>query len=207
MFFKVFGFMKRVPAVVFSLFFAVSCSLDYGVLNNPGETIPSMILTESSIKRVENGRLSFNVKSDYLEYYSWDNTWAGRYTEFTSYEDTGGVNVEGKTEEFFADLNKEEYIFISPVEVKSIKENMGIKAPKLKISRESNSISGSPNDIVLIESGDSVIEGRGFVMDSLTGEFSFLGDVSGEMGKPEEKDGPEIQESSSAGAVSKGDGL
>ena len=92
---------------------------------------------------------------------------------------TGGFHL-------IADLNKEEYVFISPVEVSVVKDNLRIKAPRLKISKESNSIAGSPNDMVHIEGDDSVIEGRGFVMDSLTGDFLFLSDVSGTMGETEE---------------------
>lgn len=144
-----------------------------------------MILTEAGIKRVEGGSVTVDVRSDYLEYYSGDNTWAGLNTEFVSYDESGEIDIEGLAEEFAADLNKEEYIFISPVEVKVVKDNLGIKAPRLKISKESNSISGSPNDMVHIEGEDSVIEGRGFVMDSLTGEYLFLSDISGTMGEDE----------------------
>lgn len=145
-----------------------------------------MILTEAGIKRVEGGNIAVDVKSEYLEYYSGDNTWAGLETEFVSYDESGNIDIEGHAEEFAADLDNEEYIFISPVEVQVVKENLGIKAPRLKISGETNSIAGSPNDMVYIEGEDSVIEGRGFVMDSLTGEFQFLSDVSGTMGKTED---------------------
>ena len=145
-----------------------------------------MILIDAGIKQVENGNTTVDVKSDYLEYYSGDNTWAGLNTEFVSYGESGEVDIEGLAEEFAADLNKEEYVFISPVEVSVVKDNLRIKAPRLKISKESNSIAGSPNDMVHIEGDDSVIEGRGFVMDSLTGDFLFLSDVSGTMGETEE---------------------
>lgn len=145
-----------------------------------------MILTDAGIKQVENGNTTVDVKSDYLEYYSGYNTWAGLNTEFVSYGESGEVDIEGLAEEFAADLNKEEYVFISPVEVRVVKDNLRIKAPRLKISKESNSIAGSPNDMVHIEGDDSVIEGRGFVMDSLTGDFLFLSDVSGTMGETEE---------------------
>ena len=169
------------PTVLISLTVLSSCSLKYGMKVQDESNVPEFVFDGVDFNRYEDGKKTMALNAEKLEQYKNGNTTYAKEMEFKIYGDDNEVQSEGKCGYLSADTSNERYALYDNIEINNKKDDLNVKAGSLKWNGKSEQLTSGRNDKVIIQKGDTVLQGTGFSASGVSKRFSFTGNVSGEV--------------------------
>lgn len=157
------------------------CSFSYGADPVQETPLPGLVLTNASVFRYEDMKLSVEIRAGLLELYDGDSMWAGENLFFAQYaKNSGEIDSEGKAGYMLINDREELYYLGGPLVFSLYDEGLDIVAPDIRWNRRLHHLSASRDGTVEVRTDDgSIIRGSGFFADTLSGRFAFSGGVSG----------------------------
>lgn len=171
--------------IFFATFFAISltaCSFNYTEGKRNAEMVPDMFLADVIAYRYENSELSLQLSARELEMYDTDKIWAGAEVSFVQYDtkDSSVIEAEGSAGYIIVDDSSKVYFLGKDAVFHLARENFFLRASGLKWNKKEHTLSGPVGGDVVIEKEDgSLINGTGFIADTLQYSYSFNNSVQG----------------------------
>ena len=173
--------MKKIGIILYSLLFALSCSLEYdsSVSDELSETVPSSVLYGVEQIQVKNGtpRAAFSAaearvweKKDSTELFE---------VKFQEFDEKGEVITEGVAD-YLSINDKNDATISGGISAYSNRNEASIKADELNWVDDKRLLtSPGGNPVVISLDGGSVLQGLGFSADLYTNTIGFTGSVEG----------------------------
>lgn len=172
--------LKKVFAVITASLLAASCSLNYGRDTNTESSIPEFSFKDATFKRIENGVKKVSMTASQLEQYKSDNSSFAKDVEFSTFDEQGQIDTEGKCGLLSSDTKNKKYGLYKDINLNIHSQEMEISAQALKFDGKSEQLTSSREDEVTITKSDMETKGRGFSASGVSNTFSFMYEVSGE---------------------------
>ncbi len=168
------------PLFVSILFiFLTSCSLKYSESVNPEDHVPEFVFENTAMTRFEESRPTFEMQSEVLEQYKNNKETYGKNLKFSAYDKEGKISTQGECGMLYADTDKKVYELYDNVQLYNVEEEMRFYANILRWNEKTEQLTSGRSDMVKIEKDDTTIRGSGFSADGVSKQFSFSGNVTG----------------------------
>lgn len=166
-----------IPAAIFVLI--SSCSLNYGNDSENDTMYPEFSFSGVSLVRYENARQTVQMSADQIEKYRGENATYAQNAAFTTWNDSGEIENEGKCSLLKADSDSKKYVLLDGIKLKSASQNFEIEATSLFWDGKSEQMTSGADELVVLSREDLQMEGRGFQASGIDKSFSFRGKVDG----------------------------
>ncbi len=156
-----------------------SCSLNYGEGDEPESNNPEFIFKNAKFQRIEEKKLKVSLQAERLEQYKTDNAMFAQNIYFESFDKDNKVETTGSCS--LLDINNKEkvYYLFNQIIIKNIPQDIEINAQNLKWDSNSEQLTSSINDSVVIKRDDLEIYGNGFSASGVSKSFVFTEGVQG----------------------------
>ena len=165
-----------------------SCSLKYSETVDAGEKVPEFVFEETKMTRYENKKATLEMSADVLEQYKNTNATYAKNVKFSSFNDDGELSTEGSCGLMYADSDKKIYELYEDISLYNADEKMRFYANVLKWNEKTEQLTSGRGDVVKIEKDDTIIRGVGFSGSGISKQFSFRGNVTGDIETEEENE-------------------
>ena len=172
---------------VFSLALLLSaCSLKYEDVVEVSEKVPELVFKGTEMTRYEDKKITMQVKAETLEQYKATSETYAKNVEFSSYENEE-LSTDGSCGFMYLDTSKEIYELYDDIRLFNHKENINFYAEVLRWNARNEQLTSGRGDIVRIETKDTSIRGSGFSASGVGKDFSFRGNVTGNIDTDKEE--------------------
>ena len=170
---------SRISSLCAACLLLSSCSLKYSESVNVDDKVPEFVFEDTQLIRYESNKPTLEVHAGVLEQCKNSNESYAKDIEFKSYDDDGKLSTEGACGYLSADTDKDLYALYDNITVNNIEEKMKFYANSLSWNSATEQLVGGRGDMVKVEKDDIIIRGSGFSSSGISKEFSFTGNVVG----------------------------
>jgi len=174
-----------------ALLVGASCSFNYSEEGMGGPLIPGVVLTDATVDRYEDAKVSIELSAGTLEMYDEEKLWAGERIAFKEFSDEAGepsVDADGSAGLILVDDGQKIYTLGAGVYFRLYSEELELRAEDLRWTRDLNVLAGPIDGNVEISKEDGTkIVGSGFFADTLSRSYEFRSSVSGTLGQKSNK--------------------
>ena len=156
-----------------------SCSLKYQESVAVEDRVPELIFEESHMTRYEDNKPTFEMSAELMEQYKDNKESYGKNISFTSRNKDGDVTTEGSCGVLYIDNDNKVYELYDNIELDNHEENMKFYADVLRWNEKTEQLTSGRGNMVKVEKDDTIIRGSGFSASGVSKEFSFRGNVTG----------------------------
>ena len=171
-----------------SIFLISSCSLKYSESVNPEDRVPEFVFENTSMTRFEESRPTLEMQSELLEQYKNNKETYGKNLTFSAYDKEGKISTQGQCGILYADTDEKVYELYDDVQLYNVEEEMRFYANILRWNERTEQLTSGRSDMVRIEKEDTIIRGSGFSADGVSKQFSFSGNVTGNIETSEDSE-------------------
>lgn len=184
----------QAPCLCFTIiliFLLPSCSLKYSEPVDVGNKVPEFIFEDTSLTRYEADKPTLEFHAELLEQYKNSSESYAKGVQFKTFDKEGKVETEGNCGLLSADTDRKQYALFDDISVNNNDEKMKFSAESLYWNAVTEQLVSGRGDMVKVEKDDITIRGTGFAASGISREFSFTGNVIGNI---ETKDNPQAEE-------------
>ena len=184
--------------LVLSLFSFNGCSLDYESDTPEQIKAPEFTFEKLVLTKIEKGRKKAIINANTLEQYHKIDASYAQDVQFTLFNDSNLIEVEGKSELLSVDNKSETYTMFDSVSITSYEQSMKIQAKNLKWNNKTEQLTSSADDIVTISnfvstqmpgyvtpksknSSQITLQGKGFSASGVTWQYAFKNATTGKI--------------------------
>lgn len=184
--------------LVLSLFSFNGCSLDYESDTPEQIKAPEFTFEKLVLTKIEKGRKKAIINANTLEQYHKIDASYAQDVQFTLFNDSNLIEVEGESELLSVDNKSETYTMFDSVSITSYEQSMKIQAKNLKWNNKTEQLTSSADDIVTISnfvstqmpgyvtpksknSSQITLQGKGFSASGVTWQYAFKNATTGKI--------------------------
>lgn len=182
------------------IFLTSSCSLKYRENIDVGDRVPEFVFEESHMVRYEDNKPTFEMSADLLEQYNGNKESYGKNVNFSARDKKGQVTTEGACGILYVDSDNKVYELYDDIELNNLEEKTRFYADVLRWNEKSEQLTSGRGNMVKIEKDDTIIRGSGFSASGISKQFSFRGNVTGDIETSDDKDSEDKENSESTEA-------
>ena len=181
---------SRISSLIL-IILSTSCSLKYQETVAVEDRVPELIFEESHMTRYEENKPTFEMNAELMEQYKDNKESYGKNISFTSRNKNGDVTTEGSCGVLYIDNDNKVYELYDNIELDNHEENMKFYADVLRWNEKTEQLTSGRGNMVKVQKDDTIIRGSGFSASGISKEFSFRGNVTGNI---ETKDSEETKD-------------
>lgn len=171
-------FFKRI-FLPFLCLSCLSCSLKYQETVDVGDRVPEFVFEDSHMTRYEDNKPTLEMTAEVMEQYNGNKESYGKNVVFSSRDKNGEVTTEGSCGVLYIDSDKKVYELYENIELNNIEDNTRFYADVLRWNEKTDQLTSGRGSMVKIEKDDTIIRGSGFSASGISKQFSFRGNVTG----------------------------
>ena len=176
-----------IPLLVFLFVLLQSCSLNYGNESENDSAYPEFTFYSTTLVRYENARQTVKMSADQIEKYRSSTSTYAKNASFSTWDDFGKKENEGKCSLLKADTDEKQYTLLDGIKLKSLSQGFEIEATSLFYDGKNEEMISGKNELVVLTRDNLQMEGRGFSASGVDKSFSFIGKVDGSITTNEEE--------------------
>ncbi len=186
--------LNRISSIIL-IFLTTSCSLKYSESVNVEDKVPEFIFEDTQLIRYEADQPTIEVHAERLEQYKNSSESYAQDIQFKAYDKEGNLTTEGSCGLLSADTSSKRYGLYDNITVNNLEEKMKFSAESLYWNATTEQLISGRGDMVKVEKDDITIRGAGFSSSGISKEFSFTGNVVGNIVTKDEAEETEENES------------
>lgn len=160
-------------------FFVFSCSLNYNDTKESISTSPEFVFRNPQFTRIEENKKKLMFTAEHIEQYSGSDAMYGKNITFTAFDNNNNKAFSGQCTLFSADNGKEIYQLFDGISIHDYDKKTDITAKNLYWNSKTETLVGTTDDEVTIQTENLTITGTGFAASGKDGEYSIQKNVSG----------------------------
>lgn len=181
----------KVPLLLCSSLFLFSCSLNYGNEDENDTSYPEFSFYGAKLVRYENAKQTLDMSAERIEKYRGSNATYAKNAEFSTWNDNGEKETEGKCTLLKADSDTKQYTLLDGITLKSFSESFEIEASSLFYDGKEEQLISGKDSLVVLTRDDLQMEGREFSASGIDKSFSFSASIDGVITTKSESDNRE----------------
>lgn len=131
----------------------LSCSLDYGTIQDDDSSAPEFIFDELHMVKIENGKRDSEIKAHKMEQYRNIDALFAQRVSFTVYNDEEKISIEGSCGLLSADNDNDIYILSDDVRVTAYEQDLQIESASLRWNNATEQLTNGKRELVTITNG------------------------------------------------------
>ena len=183
--------------LLFLSLLSFSCSLKYRENIDVGDRVPEFVFEDSSMVRYEDNKPTFEMSAEVLEQYNGNKESYGKNVNFSARDKKGQVTTEGSCGILYVDSDNKVYELYDDIELNNLEEKTRFYADVLRWNEKSEQLTSGRGNMVKIEKDDTIIRGSGFSASGISKQFSFRGNVTGDIETSDDKESDKTENSES----------
>ena len=165
--------------LIFSL---SSCSLNYTKDEKKEYAkVPNFSFKNATYTQYENNNISMQLQSELLEQYTENSTFFALNPEFYVWNNDNTVGAQGKCKYLSINNSTSDYTMYNNIYIQDFQNDVFIQGDTLRYNAKTDQLSSGKGDLIYLEKGDTILQGKGFSASGLTKTYKFESNVKGEL--------------------------